>query len=368
MLTRATYPIVWAGHGYPERPSTPAIEGTVIHNVLERILRAVHTQGCTSLADACAVEVMRSLGGYSTLIQTEITSQLAAFDDNPRAGPLVDVTRTGLLARTPEMRLKLQALLARTRFQAGDGHQDAARDKEPVRRGPIAEGAYPEIELCATDLRCRGRADLLTVADGGCSITDYKTGKPKPSHAEQIQLYALLWSRDRTVNPDGLPVNRLNLAYATHDEQVEVPTAPVLADMAQAVAERITRAEGECELRPPPAKPSVDICPYCAVRHLCDEYWAAAESQRPDDAAEGATSYGDAEVELLHARGSRSWEVKLVAHDDVALLRTTDEVSDLREGDRVRLVGVAFARDADSGVMTLTMTRFSESFIVNPSP
>src|SRR2546426_514135 len=69
MLKRASYPNIWAGKGYPPRPNLPALVGDVVHRVLEMILLAMHSERCASLADPCAANVLRSLSGYSALIE-----------------------------------------------------------------------------------------------------------------------------------------------------------------------------------------------------------------------------------------------------------------------------------------------------------
>lgn len=365
MLMRASYPTVWDGHGYPQRPNVPAIQGSVIHGALERILRDVHSCGCNSLADPDAVETIRGLGGYSKLIESGIENQLGQFAGNPRASAVITAMRAGLVARLPDMRHKLQSLLARTSIEAGSAHDDQRREAGPAHRGPLGEGSHPEVQLRADDLRCVGRADLITVADGTCTITDYKTGQPADSHAEQLRFYALLWSRDRELNPSGWPIKRLVLSYGTHDEVVAAPTAPELTRLAEELAHRISYAESQLRLRPPPARPAAESCPHCAVRHLCDEYWASPVAQITTTERQRESGFGDTEVQVGQAKGSRSWEVTLVADGKAALLRTPTETADFRAGDRLRLLDVAFGRDADSGLATLTMTRFSESFTLS---
>jgi len=208
---------------------------------------------------------------------------------------------------------------------------------------------------------------LITVADGKCSIVDYKTAKSADSHAEQVWFYALLWSRDSVLNPSGWPIGRLVLSYDTHDEVVIAPTEAELAGLAMEVTERITRTEAQLELRPPPAYPSVDMCPHCAVRHLCDEYWASPVVQTPAADTQPIRDFVDSEVQVAEVKGSRSWAVSLVTNGESALLRTLTEKAGFEGGDRLRLLGVAFGRDVDSGLVTLTMTRCSESFVLSAS-
>lgn len=76
MLRRATYPELWAGHGYPERPTLPALFGDVVHAALETILRAYSASSCTSMRDPLTVEVLRSLGGFSSARSPNVLSMI----------------------------------------------------------------------------------------------------------------------------------------------------------------------------------------------------------------------------------------------------------------------------------------------------
>ena len=362
-LSRATYPGVWTLSGYPPRPILPALAGEVMHRVLELILRGLHDRACRSLGDPCAVETLRGLGGYTGLATRVIDELLVPLDANPRVAYRVAGIRSALLSRVPDIRQRVQAVLTRTDLTY-DLHAERVPD-DTHWRGPLREGSHPEVELRVPELKFAGRADLVTIDETGCSITDYKTGSPDPHHADQIRAYALLWSRDAEVNPDHIPVKQLLLSYATNDERIGPPTDAELGALARELSERIANIEGQLHFRPPAARPALSMCRLCSVRHLCEEYWNG-----PAASALGSptSDFVDCEVVIVSRNGPRSWIVETDAGGRSALLRTPTETPGFAPGDRVRLLDLAQARDDDMSRFTLTMTQASEVYKLRQSP
>jgi CRISPR/Cas system-associated exonuclease Cas4 (RecB family) len=366
MLSRATYPSIWQRRGYPSRPILPALVGEVVHRVLELILFGLYDRGCQSLAQPCAVGVLKELGGYSKLVEKAIGERLAHLQGNPRIEGRIGDFRYALLRRLPDIRQRVQAIITRTTIEPVLAGVTAEASDE--KRGPLIQGSHPEVELRVPELRFVGRADLVTVADGGCIITDYKTGAAEAHHAEQLRTYALLWKRDRLLNPTSLPVRSLVLAYATHDEAVEPPTNPELESLARQLAERIVETEKQLRLRPPPAYPSPAICGLCAVRHLCEEYWATLPANIGTSASSEINDFIDCEAVVTSRNGPRSWMVQIESIKPPILLRSPTETPGFRVGNRVRLLDVAHGRDADGQGTTLTMTQATEVFVLNERP
>lgn len=362
MLTRATYPLVWSRAGYPPRPTLASLFGDIVHRVLELILIELHAHNCRSLADPSSVQVLKSLGGYSKLAEYAIEERLERLEGNPRIAAGIDGLRRTLHARVPDMRQRVQLVIARTllipRPSTGSQREGADGGGE---RGPLAEGSHPEVELRAPSLRLVGRADLITLTGGRCAITDYKTGSPDTHHADQLRTYALLWTRDSELNPDGLPVGRLTVAYTTHDDTVEPPGLAELQVMATDVERRVAHADQELLLRPPPARPAPDLCRYCAVRHLCDDYWVEL---KPGEAVGRDVDFADCEGVITNQNGPRSWILELVPDRRRVLVRTPNESPGFAVGDRLRLLSVTVAHDEDMQGEIATITAASEVFVV----
>lgn len=357
-LSRATYPAIWDRPGYPPRPILPALLGDIVHRSLDLILRRLYEAGCESIADASAVDVLRGLGGYSGLAEQLIGEQMDSLQANPRMADQVSGLRSALKARIPTIRQRVQALLARATLVPREPAGETAAEIAPAPdRTPLSAGSHPEVTLHAPELRMAGRADLITLRPGSCAIVDYKTGAPDEHHADQLRLYALLWTRDTELNPEAVPATSLTLAYATHDERVEPLEPHALNLLDQQLTDRIAATEGELTLRPPPARPSPTTCRLCGVRQLCDAYWSSAIVE----AASTPPGFGDREGTIISQNGPRSWVIE-VESNRRSLLRTLSEDPGFRVGDRVRLLGAALARDDDNGDETITLTRTSEVF------
>jgi PD-(D/E)XK nuclease superfamily len=362
MLARASYPSVWERSGYPPRPGLPALAGSVIHGVLETVVGALHAKACGSVSDPQTVAVLKELGGYSSLLERAVDRELGQLDSNPRAVPVRDALATSLRQRIPEMRQRVQAVVARVTLNpaavgVGDG-------RPPEDRLPLPKGTHPEVELRVPALRFTGRADLLSLEDDACTLTDYKTGSPDPHHIQQLRLYALLWSRDEELNPAHVLAERLVIAYATHDEEHEGPSAEELDHLASALAADVGDTEAELSRRPPPAKPAAEMCRLCAVRHLCDDYWPSEAATANSPSATPPGTFVDCETSIVQRNGPRSWLIALGPEDATALLRTPTEAAPFRTGDRVRLLDVVHGRDEDSDTTILTMTQTSEAYVV----
>ncbi len=362
MLSRADYGDLWDGPGYPPRPTLAALTGSVVHRCLELLLTTFQAQGCMSVTDPSAVEAIRGLGGYSKLVNSVITEELAALQGNPRAIELVATLERQLVKKVPHIRERAQLAISCAQLMA-DHHGSEIRSDAATRTG-ITPGSHAEVELRADELRLLGRADLITVGETGCTIMDYKTGTPSDHHAEQLRLYGLLWTQDREINPDQIPIERLVVSYATHDEVVDVPSDAELETLADQISVRIEATEEQLALRPLPANPDPEICEFCDVRHLCDDYWVTVCSTLGAEPAVSSGDFVDCEGEVTRQNGPRSWVLELEGESNSALLRTLTERPGFAVGDYVRLLGVAARTVQEDGVSqrVLTMTSFTESF------
>jgi hypothetical protein len=193
--------------------------------------------------------------------------------------------------------------------------------------------------------------------------TDYKTGQPEPHHVDQLRLYALLWQYDEDLNSGGVAATSLSIVYAAHDEVLDAPTAAELHDLASTLDARIEAAESQLRLRPPPARPAPEICRYCSVRHMCEEYWADIAPLSVGDVGSDPV-LADCEGTIARRNGPRSWVLALAPTGFEVLLRTPTEEPGFEAGDRVRLLGVVYGADDDAERTIATITQASEVFLL----
>jgi len=349
-LLAAAYPGLWSGRGYPPRVTLAALGGTVVHLALERITKALVEAGCGSVQDPAAVEVMRTLGGYTKIIGDCIQAVQARAATNPRALRVADFINRSLRAQVPDLRARTQRLLSGVRVP--DVRVSRAQPQQSGRnanRTPLGEGIYAELELRVPTLKWKGKADLLVIAPTSCELTDFKTGAPDQAHEFQLKVYALLWSRDSELNPSGRRADRLNVAYSSGQREVAAPDETRLKEVEHEVLARRDAANRSVSHHPPEARPSTEHCGYCAARHLCSEYWDVhlkAHGQQQSD-----RKFGDLEVTVIGRHGPASWDAVSevsgwLPPGKAVVLRTSDDMS-LQRSQRLRIVDAGITVDDD---------------------
>jgi hypothetical protein len=367
-LGAARYPDLWSGRGYPPRVQVRALSGTIVHLSLELITRALVRAGCPPLQDPAAIRVMKDLGGYTRIVNECINQILKRLANNPRAQGVMEFAAQSLRGQVPELRGRVQTMLCRMRLPRLEVRQNEGGASKV--RGPLTIGAYPEIELRAERIGWKGKADLLLLSPDACEITDFKTGAPRDEHEFQMHVYALLWSRDADLNPDGRPVDRLILAYPSGDVEAAVPTQSDLDELELLLINRREAALHAVSEHPPEARPDAQQCRYCAVRQLCGEYWIAETQSRMVSEVEDGR-FGDIEVTITGRHGPSSWDAivdvsRHLERGKVAVIRASDDRK-LPADQRARILDVAVTVDDEDHAQpaVITLGAVSEVYTVS---
>lgn len=363
-LGAADYPDLWSGRGYPPRLQVAALAGSVVHLALEIITKRLTSAGAPSQDHPLATQVLKDLGGYTNVVQVCVERILRRFADNPRATPLMDHAQRTLRGQVPTLRMRVQTMLARIHLTVGTAGSGPPATS-PLQRLPLSNGTHPEIELRAKGIGWKGKADLLVLADDACEITDFKTGAADEGHKFQVRVYAVLWRLDDELNPSGRVVERLVLAYDSHDIDVPPPSAHEIDELSRDLLRRRQAAEVALAERPPAARPAAETCRHCSVRHLCDAYWSGTAQAVSDDGR-----FGDAELKIIGRHGPTSWDAVVTRASDLparspALLRLQQPV-EFKVGERVRVLDGALARDPEDAAapIIVTLGAFSEAYRV----
>lgn len=367
------YPDLWEGRGYPSRVQLNTLAGTVVHLVIETITKALANAGCLSVQDPTALQVMKDLGGYTKVVNDCIDRVLERLTSSPRAKHLLEFAARSLRAQVPNLRTRAQTMLYRVRLPRVALFQ--AEGNASKTRGPLTVGVFPEIDLRAREIGWKGKADLLVISPDACEITDFKTGVRDEKHHFQIQVYALLWSRETDLNPERRRADRLVLAYETGDVEVAAPNDVELDAIEREIVARGEAAHQAVTRRPPEARPNADHCRYCGVRQLCAEYWTAKTQRKMAEHAEDQR-FADVEVTITGRHGPSSWratvETSSIAKRGQAILLRADHLPFvLHEGQTLRLLGIHLslsdeqASESQPPIAVATLGAGGEAFIVS---
>lgn len=339
-LANATYENLWTGAGYPPRLQLSAVSGSIVHLALELVTRGLVRSECASVKDAAAVYVLKELGGYTHILNGCIEQVLERFSSNPRAMRTLESIRRSLIAQVPDMRSRVQMLLGRLEL-IGPTYVGRRR-APPTEQSPLSLGAHPEVQLRNPELGWKGRADLVTIGNDRCEIVDVKTGAPSDSHGFQLWVYALLWNRDKVLNPTGRRADHLTLAYSTGNVAVKIPTETELDELAIELAARRQRANDAVATLPVRAQPSTENCRFCAVKHMCGVYWGEDCQRTQGHQLAAEDGFSDIEIIITARHGPLSWDAVVGVAAGIrsgckAVLRSSGELN-ARVGKRIRIV------------------------------
>jgi len=368
-LRSAVYPTLWANRGYPSKLHIAALEGNIVHHLLEILTGALLEAGCRNVTDEAAVAVMRKLGGWTKLVANSTAQVVSQYQSNPRVTKQIAAALVRLQSLAPEIRRRAQELLLKvplSQVRAGVRNSGSKRHVHPT------SGVYPEFDLRCPSIGWRGRVDLLVLTPDSCEIIDFKTGAHDPAHAFQLLVYALLWYRDVEVNPDGRVVTKLTLAYRDAEESISAPTTEELADIERELVARRDAANGIVSACPPEARPAPSNCRWCDVRHLCDAYWNNGILEQTAGETTNGMATCDVQLLITARHGERSWdgivELSGIANAGAKILVRTSQISyEFREGQHLRILDGQLLKPIDSSnePFVLTAGDFSEVFEVH---
>jgi len=289
---------------------------------------------------------------------------------NPRLDRWYGILRAKTTSQVSKMRETAQNILRRIDLRCS---QEGISGES--RTGSLGLGSYSEVYLESSDIPFCGRVDLIKVMEDGCVIVDIKTGHRSIEHELQVQTYALLWWLDANRNPARKRATKLGLSYKTGEVWIEGPSEDELRQLQSKIMQRASRAKTSLTYDPPEAKPALETCSFCLVRHLCNEYWT--ETTQNHHLANGHTlKFVDIEARIDGRHGPRSWDAKVsvapgLRHAEAILVRVEAHLGLLEychaTNQRIRMLNCNLAdaaMDHGEGPKTIYLNNASEVFIV----
>ena len=334
---------------YPERPSEAAAVGTIVHDLLSRLLGAMvlagyPAAGSTAFGDAIvSVEILR-------IARAKLADFKASTTGSPRAGGMrLKTTPRDVYNKVCELFHGEYAGMSGTTVVAAlpkaRALEDAGAAYEDRLRLLTLRRLLSEETLRHPTLPLMGIIDLLVHRDGKTTVIDFKTGAVHAGYRAQLAFYALLWWRATGDLPATIEVR-----YATGAESWEV-TEEELVAVERGVEKDIARIRDG--LKPALAIATIgEHCSMCGVRQLCRDYWQRAPVLGP---APTVASWVDAEVWVdgtaapagFMGRDGEGRAIPVVFDEEVGFAWAPFVV-----GEGVRLLGAA--REAETGVLRIT--------------
>jgi hypothetical protein len=203
---------------------------------------------------------------------------------------------------------------------------------------------------------------------------DFKTGFRSNKHEFQMRVYALLWHKDKELNPTSRIANKLTLSYLDGDVDVPPPTHDNLTALELEIKQRTRNALNTLSVHPASATHHSEGCLLCDVRQLCEDYWRPECRSNLTAELKRVNQFTDTELTLLARHGPSSWNaaVNILSNFQPGanvLLHIPIEhyLANLAQPhDRLRILNAGISADTEQGSQqgVITLNRMSEAFLV----
>jgi RecB family exonuclease len=258
---------------FPARPHPAAVEGEIVHALLDRLFKALAVRGMPAVGTPPFRETLTEVDLHAAAreLLAENDRRLA---EHPRASAFR--LRTGhqqLVNRVIRLFRGLYQDAALTHRASGLPAAAPRAPKLPPSGAALADllrdrGAISEVPLAHPTLPFGGVIDLVWPDSGEPVIVDFKTGQVQPQHTRQVTYYAVLWWRSSGVIP-----GRAEVRYP--DRLVPVPLDEELLSRAENDLREQISAAATALGRVPADAVLGDHCRHCDVRQFCDVYWGS---------------------------------------------------------------------------------------------
>jgi len=261
---------------YPSRPNPAAVEGGIIHSLLEKLFRALACHGMPLIGSETFQKCLGEID-INLAISRSIRDYEKRIALNPRChgfqlissiqqlrNKVVQIFRDQydkIRKNTPPSIIRSSYnTLKKQSFNGVTGNDFAVLlNKNKV---------LTELTLEHKELPFSGIIDFICLDDEGMKISDFKSGAYKHDHKDQVLLYALLLKS----NLQCLPKEAF-IIYPDRSERVEI-NENIVENAFFGLKDKIYTAKRD--LNSVPAKTSLnENCQYCPVRQLCDQYWVS---------------------------------------------------------------------------------------------
>ncbi len=356
---------------YPLLVTQNLMIGNVIHDSLDYIIQLFSKEGCISIKDPKIVSILKNNGGFTKIIEDKLEIQIEVNSGNLRFEKQKKNFINKIEVKIPEIRQKVQQIISRStlipRSNKSDYKKSSSKDNKK-----LSNGSYTEIGLYARDIKWYGKVDLLTIDNDEVTIIDYKSGNISDDHYFQIKLYNLLWIKDTARNPSGLLTKSLIVSYPTKDIVVEPLDIQSAKDFEHQLIKRSKEAQNQINNKSiPDANFNKEVCQYCDVRQLCDEYWKNAKNIDIKEIL--SIGFSDLEVSDLSQKAKHTWCGTINDKADKLInvmihIQEADSLSEslLMNSNMVRLINCKISDYLnEENILVINISNNTENFVLD---
>ncbi len=340
---------------YPARLSPAAVEGNIIHSVLEKLFRTLSLAGLPALGTPEFHDCVARVN-----IKKEVTSRIKSHDEevaqHPRgSGFRLRSTAQQLANKTIRLfRQQYSDLPVKDSNQVGTGANDTFSLSESTNKtdgdpGFLLEklGSLSEYKIDHPDIPFMGVVDFIFLEDKQPVIIDFKTGSESQDHLKQIMIYAVLWWRQTGKVP-----KRLEIRYPHTIKSLQVNERDLAGEEKNLCSEV---DDAVVKLYAKPAKAICgEQCGFCDVRQFCEAYWEKYSTNAISNDIKAKII--DIEIVVDGQPTSYGFTAKTTKDLDVAVVfkeNTTKFPHQVKEGQRLRILSVV-AKDDEIIVKPIT--------------
>jgi hypothetical protein len=304
---------------FPARPTPAAVEGDIVHELLDRLFRALAVRGMPPPGTAPFREGVGAVDIHDSARRL-VEEHESLVARHPRGG--------GFRLRSGPQQLANRVVrLFRELYPEAVATYRATAPRGPVARAPQGlpsgpallallheRGALSELTLTHPDLTFFGTLDLVWLDRGTAVIADFKTGAVRPEHKKQIAYYSVLWWRCSGSAPE-----KAEVRYPGRIETLALNQG-LLAEIEAELTGRIAAAAGALRLVPAEARLG-EHCRQCDVRQFCDPYWGATSGSA---SARGGKGPVDLEVAIAGEPSASGFDARAAGGEAFPVVLTED--------------------------------------------
>lgn len=332
---------------FPVRPSPAAVEGDIVHSVLEKLFRILSLKGLPALGSPGFSDCVTQLN-----IKKEVSSRISLHEktisEHPRG--------SGFRLRSSPQQLT-NKIIKFFRQQ----YTELSTNTEhllPVVVGEVTDpglarygtcnpgillkkvGILSEFKVAHPTLPFIGIIDFIFQEEGQPVIVDFKTGKQDKDHLRQVMTYAILWKSQTGNMPKRVEVRYPHVvdSFSIDDGKLTEAEDQLSTDIDSALM----------ALSVKPAKALVgEQCGFCDVRQFCDTFWKQKGSAVKLD--QKITEFVDVEIMVVGSPANYGFEGKTTQNEELVFTfsRNTPKLHlNLKGGQNLRVLN-ALAKETE---------------------